>query len=83
MSDCPSGMGTVIKAARVGELAGVGKLGVAGKTTCPHFRSRKQCAPHPGMVELVTQYSRPFGERDYGHISALVEAAVQIQDGAE
>lgn len=30
----PDGLGTVIKAAGSGELAGVGRLGVSGKTTC-------------------------------------------------
>ncbi len=68
----PEGLGTVVKAAGAGELAGVGKLGVSGKTTCEHCPSRGQCAVHPRMTELLKQYSLPYEERDYALIASLI-----------
>jgi hypothetical protein len=69
----PVGLGTVVKAAATGELAGVGKLGVAGKTTCKSCNVQKNCHVHPAMTELVRQYSLPFEQRDYVRIAGLVE----------
>jgi len=40
----PEGLGTVIKAARTGELAGVGRLGVAGKTLCAALDGTPGCS---------------------------------------
>jgi hypothetical protein len=66
------GLGVVIKAAASGELAGVGPLGVAGKTTCEKCNVHTQCALHPRMVALAEEYGRPFEERDYGRIERLI-----------
>jgi mannose-6-phosphate isomerase-like protein (cupin superfamily) len=67
----PQGLGTVIKAAGSGELAGVGKIGIAGKTTCKDCNVHRQCLMHPRMIQLVAEYSKPFEQRDYSRISAL------------
>ena len=67
----PQGLGTVIKAAGSGELAGVGKIGVAGKTICKDCNVHRQCLMHPRMIQLVEEYSKPFEQRDYSRISAL------------
>ena len=67
------GLGTVIKAAGAGELAGVGKLGVAGKTTCDDCNMKDQCNRHPGMEELVKQYAKSRDDRDYDRIARLIE----------
>jgi hypothetical protein len=71
----PEGLGTVIKAAATGELAGVGRLGARGKTTCPDCSSRGHCALHPRLAALMEQYARPYAERDYGLIVALTRKA--------
>lgn len=68
----PDGLGTVLKAAATGELAGVGKIGVAGKTVCKDCNASTQCARHPRMDELVEQYSLDHRDRDYRRIAALV-----------
>lgn len=70
----PHGLGTVVKAAGSGELAGVGRLGASGKTTCEHCSSQSQCVISPVMQELMLQYSRPYPERDYRRIAELAEA---------
>jgi len=67
----PQGLGTVIKAAGEGELAGVGKIGVAGKTTCGECNVREQCLKHPYMLPIIEEYAKPFEERDYSMISSL------------
>lgn len=67
----PQGLGTVIKAAGSGELAGIGKIGVAGKTICKDCNVHRQCLMHPRMIQLVEEYSKPFEKRDYSRISAL------------
>jgi hypothetical protein len=67
----PQGLGTVIKAAAEGELAGVGKLGVAGKTTCKDCNVRDQCLKHPRMIPIIEEYAKPFEERDYRKLSTL------------
>lgn len=67
----PKGLGTVIKAAAEGELAGVGKIGVSGKTTCRDCNVRTQCAVHPLMTELLKEYQKPFIERDFRRIARL------------
>lgn len=72
----PKGLGTVFKAAATGELAGVGKIGTAGKTVCKDCNVREQCALHPKMEELIQEYSKPFEDRDYDRIRILAERAV-------
>jgi hypothetical protein len=67
----PHGVGTVIKAACEGELAGVGKIGVAGKTTCTDCNVRDQCHKHPRMLSIMAEYAKPYIERDYGKIAVL------------
>jgi len=67
----PQGLGTVIKAAGEGELAGVGKIGVAGKTTCKDCNVREQCLKHPRMLPIIEEYSKTFEERDFQKISEL------------
>ena len=62
------GLGVVIKAASTGELAGVGQLGVAGKTTCEKCNVQTQCARHPRMEALAKEYAKPFRERDFRRI---------------
>jgi len=69
----PRGRGTVIKAAAGGELAGVGKIGVAGKTTCKDCNVRQQCMRHPKMMELLQEYQKEFKERDYEKIALLAK----------
>ncbi len=68
------GLGTVVKAAGEGELAGVGKLGVAGKTTCKDCNMKPQCLPHPHMEKLIEQYALPYEQRDYDRIAAVAAA---------
>ena len=67
------GLGTVIKAAGSGELAGVGKLGVAGKTVCKDCNVRGQCMQHPRMIELLSEYQKPYEKRDYEKIANMAE----------
>jgi hypothetical protein len=75
----PHGLGTVIKAAAGGELAGVGRLGVSGKTTCRDCNVCSQCFMPPTLQELIDQYGRPDVERDYERIDKLaVEAEREI-----
>lgn len=71
----PQGLGTVIKASAGGELAGVGKLGVSGKTTCQHCNVCSQCVMPPTLQELIEQYGRPHAERDYERIESLAVLA--------
>jgi hypothetical protein len=59
------GIGTVIKAAAVGELAGVGRIGVAGKTICEGCSMHGQCTFPPTLVELMAEYKKEFNNRDY------------------
>jgi mannose-6-phosphate isomerase-like protein (cupin superfamily) len=73
------GLGTVIKASAGGELAGVGKLGVSGKTTCQHCNVCSQCVMPPMLQELIDQYGRPVADRDYERIEKLaVEAESEL-----
>ena len=52
------GYGTVIKAAGVGELAGVGRIGVSGKTVCKECPVEKQCQKHPEMLPILNEYQK-------------------------
>ena len=78
------GLGTVIKAAAGGELAGVGRIGEKGKTTCRDCSMRKcsiegsgtqdgtplhWCQMPPAMTGLVEEYDKPFEQRDYARIA--------------
>lgn len=78
------GVGTVIKACAEGELAGVGRLGASGKTSCEwktadgrrqHCANWQQCAYPPPLLALAAEYARPYEERDYARIAAVAEAA--------
>jgi hypothetical protein len=78
------GMGTVIKAAGAGELAGVGRIGVSGKTVCTwkgpdgreqHCSNHGHCAIPPAMAALMAEYAKPFAERDYSRIAAVAQPA--------
>ena len=59
------------KSAASGELAGVGKVGIAGKTVCEYCNVHEQCTLHPLMVELRDEYSKPYQEQDYNRIGRL------------
>lgn len=63
------GLGTVIKAARSGELGGVGRLGVGGKTTCKDCNVQRQCLIPPSLTMFCNEYQKPFEQRDYKHIT--------------
>src|ERR1019366_6759037 len=51
-----------------GELAGVGRIGVAGKTVCQDCSMHSQCSIPPRLLELMTEYQKPFEQRDYEKI---------------
>jgi hypothetical protein len=70
------GLGTVIKASATGELAGVGKLGTAGKTVCKDCSEQRHCLIPPNMSELLAHYAKPFDERDYARIAKLANESV-------
>jgi hypothetical protein len=59
------GYGTVLKAAAEGELAGVGRIGVSGKTVCKDCPVEKQCQKHPEMLPILQEYQKIFEERDW------------------
>jgi hypothetical protein len=59
------GYGTVLKAAGTGELAGVGRIGVSGKTICKECPVEKQCQKHPEMLPILQEYQKIFEERDW------------------
>jgi len=69
------GLGTVIKAAGSGELAGVGRIGTSGKTTCEDCNVKRNCLVPPEMGELLVEYQKPYDQRDYSRIGAVAEAA--------
>lgn len=62
------GYGTVIKAAGTGELAGVGRIGVSGKTVCKECPVEKQCQKHPEMEPILAEFQKPFAERNWDEI---------------
>jgi hypothetical protein len=66
------GYGTVIKAAGTGELAGVGRIGVSGKTVCRECQVEKQCQKHPEMLPVLQEYQKVFGERNWDLIRESV-----------
>ena len=59
------GYGTVIKAAGTGELAGVGRIGVSGKTICKECPVEKQCQKHPEILPVLSEYQKIFEDRDW------------------
>jgi hypothetical protein len=59
------GYGTVIKAAGAGELAGIGRIGVSGKTICKECQVEKQCQKHPAILPILQEYQKVFEERDW------------------
>ena len=67
------GYGTVIKAAGAGELAGVGRIGVSGKTVCKECPVEKQCQKHPEMLPILNEYQKIFEERDWDLIRQSVK----------
>ena len=69
------GLGTVIKAAGSGELAGVGRLGISGKTTCKDCNVKRNCLMPPDMARLFAEYQEPYEQRDYDQIAVLAKSA--------
>jgi hypothetical protein len=67
------GYGTVIKAAGEGELAGVGRIGVSGKTVCKECPVEKQCQKHPEMLPVLKEFQKIFEERDWNLIRQSVK----------
>ena len=81
----PEGLGTVIKAAGTGELAGVGRLRVCGKNTCDWSSPQdteaearqKRCSNHgccvfpPALQALMAEYQKPHPQCDYTRISTI------------
>lgn len=65
------GLGTVIKAAGMGELAGKGKIGIKGKTTCLDCNENGYCAIPPVMKELMEQYDLYYQDRNWEKIAKL------------
>jgi len=59
------GYGTVLKAAGEGELAGVGRIGISGKTVCKDCPVEKQCQKHPDMLPILKEYQKELAERDW------------------
>jgi len=74
-----------LAAAGAGELAGVGRLGVSGKTVCDWSTPQdteaearqKRCSNHgccvfpPALHALMAEYRKPFPQRDYARIAEL------------
>ena len=62
------------QSAGTGELAGVGHLGVSGKTVCFHKPTGQKCSNYgycaipPRLQSLMDEYQKPFEERDYEHL---------------
>lgn len=78
------GLGTVIKACSEGELAGVGRLGVAGKTSChwrgpdgkeQHCANWQQCAYPPPLRTLEAEFKKDFKDRDFQRMAELALAS--------
>lgn len=67
------GYGTVLKAAGDGELAGVGRIGISGKTVCKECPVAKQCQMHPEMLPIMKEFQRIFEERDWDLIRQSVQ----------
>ena len=67
------GYGTVLKAAGIGELAGVGRIGISGKTVCKECPVEKQCQKHPEMLPILKEYQKIFEERDWELIHQSVK----------
>jgi hypothetical protein len=67
------GYGTVIKAAGEGKLAGVGRIGIAGKTVCKDCPVEEQCQKHPEMLPILKEFQKVFEERDWDLISLSVK----------
>jgi len=74
------GLGTVLKAAATGELAGVGRLGIAGKTNCDGCSISKQCLKPPDLIALAAEYGKPFEVRDYRRIADVGGRAEEAQN---
>ena len=80
----PEGLATVIKAAASGDMAGVGRLGVAGKTTCqwvtPDGRKEQcanygQCTYPPALRDLEQEFHHAHANRDWKRIAVLTKEA--------
>ncbi len=85
----PEGLGTVIKAAGSGELAGVGRLGVSGKTVCSwkgpdgreqHCSNHGHCAIPPAMQNLLAEYVKSYRDRDYETIRSWADPVTLRMD---
>jgi hypothetical protein len=66
-----------------GQLVGVGRLGVAGKTVCHRENSDGtsfscssygNCTLPPALKTLIEEYGREFADRDYARIAAAAES---------
>ncbi|MBG0860915.1 MAG: hypothetical protein IQL11_15555, partial [Bacteroidales bacterium] len=67
------GYGTVLKAAAEGELAGVGRIGVSGKTVCRDCPVEKQCQKHPAMLPIIKEYQKVPEQRNWELIKLSVK----------
>jgi hypothetical protein len=84
----PQGLGTVIKAAGSGPLAGVGRIGLAGKTTCQWTEGTKklacssvnQCQIPPALRTLETEFKKDFKDRDFALIARVALEAESAQE---
>ena len=84
----PDGLGTVIKAAGSGPLAGVGRLGLAGKSTCEWTEGTKkqacssfnQCQIPPDLRTLEAEFKKEFKDRDFPRIAQVALAAQEAQE---
>jgi hypothetical protein len=84
----PEGLGTVIKAAGSGPLAGVGRLGVAGKASCQSTEGTKklvcgsvnQCQIPPALRTLESEFRREFKDRDF---NLIAKVAIEAQEAQE
>ena len=83
----PAGLGTVIKACAEGELAGVGRLGMSGKTSChwkgadgqeQHCANWQQCAYPPAMLTLEAEFKKEFQDRDFQRIAQVAWTQMAI-----
>ena len=84
----PGGLGTVIKAAGSGPLAGVGRIGVAGKTSCQWPEGKKglvcgsvnQCQIPLALRRLETEFKKDFKDRDF---ALIAKVAIEAQEAQE
>lgn len=80
----PDGLGTVVKAAGAGPLAGVGRIGVAGKTSCrwkdasgksQFCSSLSVCRIPKPLLLLAEEFQKEHANRDYSMIAVVAQTA--------